>query len=144
MSAGTYPFGFNPPVQAVFDNTRSYKNKRAGVFFHESSDIKLIGGVLADNSIQADFDRADNIEIVGTQVIGSTARFNEIVTSQSRSFAHSDRIVGVQLHGFAFERKRQGANLVDIQFSGFSDAMSTRVALIDIDDDKLSGHFDYW
>lgn len=141
--AGTYPLGFEPPTQAIFDNTRSYKNKQAGVFFHNSHDLKISGGVLADNGIQADFDRADNIAIQGTDVLGSTARFNEIVSSQSGRFGHEE-IIGLQLHSFALAIERDGATIVDVRFDGFANAQSSRVTLIDIDSSKLSGHFDYW
>jgi hypothetical protein len=99
--------------------------------------------VLADNSIQADFDRADSIEINGTQVIGSTARFNEIVTTQSGRFGH-DESIGLQLHGFVLNTEKDGATIVDVRFSGFAAALSNHIALIEIDNKKQSGHFDYW
>lgn len=114
------------------------------MFLHNSFNIKIFGGVLADNRIQADLDRADNVEIVGTHIMGSTARFNEIIASESVRLGHTDGIVGLQLHDFALEMNRQGATLVNVRFSGFADALSDQVSYIEIDDDKQSGHFDYW
>jgi hypothetical protein len=106
--------------------------------------MKLLNGVLADNSIQADLDRADSIEINGTEIVGSTARFNEIVATQRQRYGHEDQIIGVQLHSFVFNETKQGGTLVNVRFSGFEDAVSSRVALLDVDVDRMSGHFDYW
>jgi hypothetical protein len=103
-----------------------------------------LGGVLGDNGIQADFDRADNIEVANVHVIGSTRRFNEITASNRVKLGHPNGIVGLQLHDFAVEPSRQGATIVNVQFSGFASALSNSVTIIEIDDEKLSGHFDYW
>jgi len=134
--AGTYPTGWQPPTQAIFDNTRSYKNTKAGVFFHNSQDLKLQDGALADNSVQADFDKADNVEIFGTEVTGTTTRYGAIVSTQN---LEHDNIIGLQLHGYAMSMSNQGATIRKVRFSGFPDG-----SLIDVDDNVRSGHFDYW
>jgi len=135
---GTYPSGWQPPNQVILHNTRSYKNREAGLFFHNSEDIKVDGGILADNSIQCDFDRADNVDIVGTSVIGITARYAEIVSSQPGKLAQSETI-GLELHGFATDMANRGTTIRGVTFSRFPDGR-----LLEIDEKKFSGHFDYW
>lgn len=119
-------------------NTRSYKNGEAGLFFHNSQDIKVDGGVLADNSIQCDFDRADNVVIAGTSVIGTTARYAEIVSSQPGKLAQSE-IIGLELHSFATDMANRGTTIRGVKFSKFPDGR-----LIEVDEKKWSGHFDFW
>jgi hypothetical protein len=71
-------------------------------------------------------------------------RYNQIIASQGQRFGHNEEIVGVQLHGFAFNETKDGATLYGVTFAGFPNAKSSRVALVDIDNKKMSGHFDYW
>jgi len=140
----TYPKGFLPPKQAIFDNTRSYKNRQDGIFFHNSQDLTVRGGILADNQIGADFDRADNILIDGTTVIGVTPRFREIIDTQVGTLAHNEVVVGIELHGFATDSSLGGATIRDVTFSEFADTRSDHTALIQIDSEKWTGNFDFW
>lgn len=115
------------------------------MFFHNSQDLHIVGGILADNEIQCDFDRMDNAVIRGTRVIGTTNRYKEIVLLQTGRIAHTDRIVGIQLHGHVLDVEHEGAAIRNVRFSGFSDKATTAyTALIDVDNKKSTGHFDYW
>ena len=141
----TYPFGFFPPKQATFDNTRCYKNRMEGIFVHQSHNLLFHGGVVADNAIQADFDRADQIMVEGMHVIGISNRYAEIATTQTNTPALPATVVGLELHSFAVDTTRSGASIENVQFSGFSNHPLVRSnALIQIDDDKWTGSFDYW
>ena len=134
-----------PEEEAVFVNTRSFRNKAGGVFIHNSRNIAVVGGVLADNMIQFDFDRgAHDIRLEGTSVIGVTDLYKSVVRTQPDTPAHSDVVIGVQLHGFTLDMSAEGGTIRDITFSGFSDTQANRTALIAIDDDVSHGHFDYW
>lgn len=53
----TYPNGYIPDEQAVFLNSRFYRNRNDGIFFHNSRNLAVVGGVFADNREQLDFDR---------------------------------------------------------------------------------------
>jgi hypothetical protein len=102
------------------------------------------GGVLADNRNQADFDRADNILIDGTAVMGVTPGYKEIIDTQIGTFAHDDIVVGLELHGFATDPSLQGATIRNVRFSDFLDTRSNHTALIQIDSQKWIGNFDFW
>ena len=49
----TYETGYNAPGGTKWHNVRSYKNRNAGLFQHGTSNIHMIGGLLADNSFNA-------------------------------------------------------------------------------------------
>ena len=141
----TYPFGFMPSEEAVFYNTRSFRNRQEGVFVHNSRNLAFQGGVLADNRIQFDFDRgAENIRLQGTSLIGVTDQYKSVLDTQPEAPSHSDMVIGIELHGFAIDISNDGATIRDIEFSGFSDTLANHTALIEIDADATHGHFDYW
>jgi hypothetical protein len=132
-----------PTSEAVFYNTRSFKNKNGGVFFHASRNLVVIGGVLADNKIQFDFDRgAENIHFQDTSVIGVTDLYKEVVRTQPGAPAQ-DVVVGLELHSFTLNIAREGATIRNITFSGFANTLASHIALIEIDPAVSHGHFDY-
>ena len=94
---GMYPHGFVPTKTAIFANFKSYKNRLDGIFFRNVFNSRVEGGVFADNRYQADFDRSDSIVMNGTRLIGSTARYREILSTQE-VWVDQDRIVGLELH----------------------------------------------
>lgn len=141
----TYPEGFAPVKgKAIFEHTLSYKNGQAGIFFHNSQDMQVRGGLVADNAIQIDLDRADNIGIGGTKIVGESKRFRSIVESQEGLVGSFESLVGIQLHSFTTDETRSGATIRNIRFSGFAGSHYANVALIQVDDKVESGHFDYW
>jgi hypothetical protein len=138
----TYPHGYLPSKEAVFMDNRSYRNMDEGIFLHNSKNIAIKGGILADNRMQVDLDRADKIRLEGTSIVGLSESFRATVDSQAGLQSHSDMLVGIQLHGYnLFEEG--GAQIRSVSFSGFDDTGSNYVALIDIDDEVNSGSFDY-
>jgi hypothetical protein len=114
-----------------------------GVFFHNSRNLAFEGGIVANNEIQIDLDRAENIRVSGTTLIGVSDEFKAIIASQGAS-GHTDYVYGLELHGFTTNMDRSGATVRDVSFSGFSDTGSSRSALITIDNSVEHGHFDFW
>lgn len=90
-----------------------------------------------------DLDRADEIEIDGTHVVGNTERFKDIVDVESGIFGGFEQLVGIQLHGFVLDPEDEGATISNVKFDGFGNALAPYTALIDIDPTIASGHFDY-
>lgn len=144
VHSGTYPNGFEPPVQAIFHNTRSYKNLLAGVFLHNTENIMLREGTFADNSIQIDLDRADGVDVNSVALLGSSSRFKEIVKAEDGLFGSFTESIGIQLHSFRLDETQQGSTIHGVHFSDFDDSLGARSALIDVDERKQSGVFDYW
>lgn len=139
-----YPFGFMPEKEAVFTNTRSFRNKQEGVFIHNSRNIAVEGGVLADNRKQFDFDRAaENIRLHGASLIGVTEQFKYVTNTQPEATGHSS-VVGIELHGFTLNGDNDGASITDIAFSGFAETQANHSALFEIDADTTHGNFDFW
>lgn len=138
----TYPHGFLPSTEAVFLNNLSYRNVGEGIFLHNSKNIAIQGGTFADNRAQIDLDRADKIRVQGTSIIGVSESFKAAAASQTNMRTHSEEVIGIELHGFS-QFDEGGARVSDVTFSGFEDAGSESVALIDVDGEIKAGYFDY-
>lgn len=143
----TYPDGFIPEEKAEFLNTRSYRNLGDGVFFHNSRNLALIGGVYADNRIQVDFDRADNVSLHGGQIVGVSPEYRSLQESQNvRGLCPNSQrsLIGVELHSFVRHTVYLGATIVGTRFSGFENTGCGHEVVFDFDDDIFSGSFDYF
>jgi hypothetical protein len=138
----TYPFGYLPVTEAVFVDNLSYRNMEDGFFLHNSKNIAISGGIIADNSLQIDLDRADAIRVDGTEIIGLSDSFLATIQSQKGVMSHLESLVGIQLHGRTFF-DQTGARINGVKFSGFQGTGVKYVALVDIDDDMNISSFDY-
>lgn len=133
-----------PPSQAVFHNTNSYKNGRDGIFFHNSLDLAVVGGVLADNEVHADFDLADNIEMHDTTMIGLSKSYRAVIKTQEDVFVHRGNLVGIELHTFLLDQENIGSKVSNVKFEDFSDTFNNKVSAVRVDPDAKEGRFDYW
>jgi len=142
----TYPRGYQPEVESVFSNTRSYLNKKAGVFFHNSKNLALEGGVYADNEIQTDFDKADNIRFENAKVIGFSES-NRKIFERERLSANCPRI-GSEIHTFARDPNDSGAIFRGVSYSGFDDNelsnCGQQTVAFNFDDKVQTTMFDFW
>ncbi|KAI2508062.1 DUF1800-containing protein [Fragilaria crotonensis] len=138
----TYPHGYLPSIEAAFKDNLSFRNMEDGFFLRNSNNIAVTGGVLADNAIQIDIDRAGAIRVEGTAMIGLSDSFRRSIGSKPGVVSHSDILVGIQLHGKSFFDEG-GALVRSVSFSSFASSASKYVALIDVDDDDMSNSFDY-
>jgi hypothetical protein len=144
---GTYPHGFLPPSEAVFDNIRSYKNRQDGLFLRSTKNIRVAGGILADNMNQITFEIAQNIAVDDIQLIGRTDRFREIVDTQDGVLSHDERIVGINLHVTTPDLLEAGALFNTVAFSKFHQDSAIQTALVDISVDNArawDGIFNFW
>lgn len=163
----TYPgAGYTPKpppgaphgVGARFEQMRSYRNRAAGMFFHNSAYLEVSGGVFADNDRGIDVDRAHTCRVDGTgangvvHVQGVTALYDAQLGalgargSSSRSHCHSASsvVIGVQLH-----TQRNGADsrlgtwLGGVHFARLSEAETgcTGARALGVDD-EAQGYFD--
>jgi len=142
----TYPIGMLPPSPITFHNTKSYKNGRDGIFAHNSHSLVFTGGVVADNRLtQIDIDRADDVAIHDMQVSGLTEAYENVLRTQRGSPRLPSTLVGIELHSWAIDTSRSGANISGVQFTDFARFKSSmNVAALRIDDEKRSGSFDFW
>jgi hypothetical protein len=133
----TYPSGFIPDKQAVFLNSKSYRNRGDGLFFHNSRNLAVVGGIFADNREQLDFDRAEEIEFRDATVIGVSDEYRSLLQSQAVSSicASYDSVVGIQLHTFSRSTKDNGATIENITLSGFVNTGCSQAVAVDFDDE---------
>jgi len=140
----TYPHGFRPSEMTVFARTRSYRNKQDGIFLHNSLNLAIIGGTLADNRIQIDFDRTSNCLIDGTSVVGMSELREEVLNSHGDLLQQDEIIIGIEIHGFTIHPDQRSTTIRNIEFSGFDFATANRRSLVRLDDDMSNLHLSTW
>ena len=149
----TYPHGYRPKTRARFENTMSYKNQGSGVFFHNSWNLLVAGGVFADNRRQIQIHRADDVHVEDVDIYGQTQSY---VDAQSRTgrwgLCPSSRSsqYGITIHSHLFRLDRQsrqwGPTFKNIRFFNLSDSITGcgNTSAIEIHDDDVEVHFDSW
>lgn len=143
--SGNYPQGYHPEYPAKFEGTRSYRNRLDGIFFHNSKDLIVSGGLLADNRIQVDFDAADNVVLNGTLLAGRSQRFYHLLGSQSIVAAHqNDAVFGVQLHSHVLDTADAGATITNLSVDDFDAPQVKEGAVVTFDPGYGNRRFDYW
>ena len=132
----TYPHGFDPVEGASFVGCKSYRNEKDGVFFRNSRNLTVIGGIFADNREQIEFDRAEYITLCDATVIGVSPEFRELMQAQGVDAPCTNgKVVGVQLHAFTRDSRGNGATLKNVSFSGFAGTGCDQAYAIDFDDE---------
>lgn len=125
----------------MFLNSRVYRNEEDGVFFHNSKNLSVIGGIYADNREQVDFDRAEYVTIRDATVVGVSPEFRELMRVQDvDKVCERDKVVGVQLHTFTRRLSEMGASIENVTFTGFVDTGCEKAFAIDFDDEVRSSH----
>jgi len=133
----TYPSGYIPEEQAVFLNSRSYRNKGDGLFFHNSRNLAVVGGVFADNRQQIDFDRAEEIVFRNAAVIGVTPEYRSLLQGQTAPSicASYNSVVGIGLHTFSRSTDDNGATIENVTISGLVDTGCGQAVAVNFDDE---------
>lgn len=138
-----YPSGFFPKEQAIFHNSRFFRN-RDGIFVHKCRNIGFVGGVYADCRVQIDVDRADNIHIQDLRVIGVSDEYQNVIDSQWApsicdlygKLNRGRSNIGIQLHTYVNEVEGSGAVIRNVTFVGFGTRDDCdKVAAISFDDE---------
>ena len=125
-------------MQAKFLNSRSYRNRGDGLFFHNSRNLAVLGGVFADNREQLDFDRAEEIELRDAAVIGVSPEYRSLLQTQDVSSICGlyTSVVGIQLHTFTRSANDDfGATIDNVTISGFTDTGCAKEVAFDFDDE---------
>jgi hypothetical protein len=117
---------------ASFQNIRSYKNRQDGLFLRNTENLRIQGGVFADNRDAISMELAENIIVDGASIIGLTDRFDEIIESQKESLTHDDRMVGINLHVATEDTLAMGVTIRSTRFAGFYDDSAGNTSLFDI------------
>ena len=146
----TYEHGYRPKVRARFENTWAYKNKIDGIFFHNSWNLGVYGGLVADNRNQIRIHRADNVDVEDVTVIGHTDLHQKAIERQGRSGlcpSTYSSIYGITIHSFLFNDRTndRGPKLKNIAFSNISDTSGcSGTAAIAVHHDEVEPSFDSW
>jgi len=151
-SAGirTYPSGYVPKEQAVFMNSRVYRNSNSGMFIHNSRNIALTGFHFADNEQGVDLDRIDLFRMTDSEIVGRSEDYKNKVLSQKARNVCAGRpsyVRGVEMHTFKHDRnlvsQLQGG-FDNVKFSRFNDTGCDVSAVFWADDEDRYKTWDYW
>lgn len=152
-SAGirTYPSGYVPSEQALFEDSRAYRNSDSGMFIHNSRNIALSGFHFADNEQGIDLDRVDQFEMSDSEIVGRSEDYkNKVLSQKARNVCggwEPKYVRGVEMHTFKANRhlisQVQGA-FTNVRFSRFNDTGCDDSAVFWADDEDRYKTWDYW
>mmetsp|Transcript_33357 Transcript_33357/g.49078 ORF Transcript_33357/g.49078 Transcript_33357/m.49078 type:complete len:1022 (-) Transcript_33357:371-3436(-) len=136
----TYHPGYTAPKGTVWTNTKSYKNKGNGLFFHGTQNIRVHGGLLADNNGAArNFGHAW-AEYDGVTVIGRSAHVDQLVSQGRMAYQGCSRLGGLSIQPNQGQWK--GATIKNCIFEGFDKGCTGGdSAIIWVEKDQV-GEFD--
>jgi hypothetical protein len=119
----TYPTGYLPDLMQTIEGLKSYRNDEAGVFFHITRNIKVVGALVADNkNIGIDIDRADAITVCDSVVVGESASYSDLIDHQGAGLLCAfDTIYGIELHAWKYDHSDDGVTIKNVDFTGFID-----------------------
>jgi len=151
----TYPIGFVPNEQAVFYNSRSYRNYQSGMFIHNSREIAVLGGVFADNRESLDIDRAEKTHVKDVKIVGYSPEYRKIVEAEQFGDVNGKRcpphvkLVGIDMHtylrtDYTAPYKDYGAQISNVDLSGFVNTGCGRGSYpLNFDEEIETKQFDY-
>lgn len=127
---------------------KSYRNRGSGLFLHNSGFFLIQGGIFADNRIGIDVDRAHSLRIIGSQFVGVTPSFADLVGNAGHcrvgGMMMNYAVLGVQLHS-----QRSGGTsitgvvLQDLSFAHFGeDTQCPGSSALGVDPKENFGFFD--
>ena len=110
-----------------------------GIVIHRNTNMVLINGLFADNHIGIDLDRATDIQIRDTKIIGESDSYKKLMERQDvASVGRANRIYAIDLHTWKVED--WGAFRLDnIEISGFDNVRPSTSKIIHVDDLNLKG-----
>ena len=120
----TFPWGLQPTNTNTWVNTKAYKNRAQGIFFHNSENIIVQGGSVADNKIGIEINEADKIIVRNVKIEGFTSDYKALVDLESRS-SHcastltDNTIYGIRLHANGMVSGMPGSTIENVDFSYF-------------------------
>jgi len=120
----TFPWGLQPSTSNTWLNTKAFKNRAEGIFFHNSENIIVQGGAIADNKVGIEINEADKITLRNLKIEGFTPDYKSLVDLASRpshcQSLNDNTIVGVRLHANAMKPGSTGSAIENVDFSFFS------------------------
>lgn len=148
----TYPgAGYNPEEEAAFVDSKMYRNRFNGMFFHNSGFFLVQGGTFSDNQVGVNVDRAHSLRIIGSKFIGITPSFAALLSSSGKVGHCSNTmmmntpnpVIGVELHS-----QRNGGTevtgvvLEDVSFAHFGEDQCPGTSALSVDARENFGYFD--
>jgi len=114
-----YPSGYRPEETSHIENMKAYMNIK-GIFFHLSRNLKVDGGIIADNREGIEIDRSDNIDLQGTTIIGISTNYRRLQAAQKvLKVCRQGTLTGLEHHTWKNDLTVDGSSIKNLTFSGF-------------------------
>jgi hypothetical protein len=132
----TYPTGYTPDTGATMTGLKVYRNVGTGLFMHITRNIDIVSSLFLDNRLGIDIDRANNIRITSTAVVGKSdmQQQYDFQTQNEISKCSSKKVIGIEIHSWKDDESITGASFNEVVFSGFQNVPCTNSVPISIDD----------
>ena len=106
---------------------------------HRNTNMVFINGLFADNHVGIDLDRATDIEIRDTKIIGESDSYKKLMERQDvANVGRLNRIYAIEVH--TWKTEDWGAFYLDnIEISGFDNVKPATSKIIHMDDHNLKG-----
>ncbi|KAL3913108.1 MAG: hypothetical protein SGARI_000821, partial [Bacillariaceae sp.] len=146
----TYPqAGYRPVSLAVFENHKSFRNRKSGIFFHAGGRLSIDGGYLSDNKIGIDIDMDHSDVISNTVIVGNSPAYQALVDSMGEdAYAYpaaaicgvdANTMVGIRLDSYHDGSLfgATGSSLSNVTFSGFGPSTCPGSSVIHVDSEDV-------
>mmetsp|Transcript_6779 Transcript_6779/g.10293 ORF Transcript_6779/g.10293 Transcript_6779/m.10293 type:complete len:559 (+) Transcript_6779:40-1716(+) len=145
----TYPgAGYNPVQEATFVGMQSYRNRGSGLYLRNSGNLTFDGGVVSDNRVGFNMERAHTVKIQNLHVGGETPSFVALATG-SGSTSHcptlsNPAVIGIELHSTTSGgMKKLGTTISNVSFANFGgDGICEGSAALSVDPREYYQFFD--
>ncbi len=86
--------------------------------------VIVSNSIFADNDNSIDIDRADEITVENTVIIGESDSFKDLQARQNtESVCRQNRVMGIDLHTWKMFKEYGGATIRNVTLSGFTDTV---------------------
>lgn len=133
-----YPHGFLPngSTKEVFSGVKAYRNIGIGIFIHKVHNFHLADSLVSDCDIGIDLDRAEDVNVVDTTVLGMSQSYSDLMTREPETEHICGRrgiTTGLDLHSWRLRGVEGGFSIRGVVLSGYNEIDCSSVSAIRMD-----------
>jgi hypothetical protein len=140
-----YPNEWYPSTAAKLTDVKSFRNWQNEIFFQDTGNVSVDGGLFADNLMSIEIDRDCKNVTVTNAAISVFFYFYKKQVAQGGLTSHYPAympLIGIQLQSYLYRRNSIGFTFNNVQFSNFDNSTGcVGLRTIDVDTDPSDDHF---
>mmetsp|Transcript_81410 Transcript_81410/g.217728 ORF Transcript_81410/g.217728 Transcript_81410/m.217728 type:complete len:1270 (-) Transcript_81410:160-3969(-) len=137
-----YLHGYIPKTLQYFENNKFFRNRHIALRIHRTRNIFLKGNTFSDNAFAIVVDRAEEIHVADTTIVGHSDVFAEVVKRNRFANMRCPQGIGFQSTNpwvRKMDSELNGVILDQVAFSGFSKSVCSDATAIDLTS-RLDGY----